>query len=258
MKTWAFIKQISGLVVSAAALAACATTALPIAAVDPDRLIAEAEAADLAAMRAQAAGDLETFAKYLSEDYAYIDLSGNRIGKAQILARREEDKRAIISETSIEDESILLAPGVVMFRGRTDVVSSYYGGLPRPGSTRYSVIWRKEADGQWRMVAAQTTDRIRREYPVKVRAVVPADVLDLYAGTYELETETPLTLVLQARDGRLLATIPGQFEDMEFHPESETRFFAAARPFELVLSEDACSLVLVTFGAETKGLRVVD
>jgi hypothetical protein len=26
----------------------------------------------------------------------------------------------------------------------------------------------------------------------------------------------------------------------------------------LVLSEDACSLVLMTFGAETKGLRVVD
>lgn len=258
MKTLDFIKQLAGMIVSATALAACSTAALSLATVDADLLIAEAEAADLAAMRAQAAGDLETFAKYLSEDYAYIDLSGNRIGKAQILARREEDKRAIISETSSEDESIILAPGVVMFRGRTDVVSSYYGGLPRPGSARYSVIWRKEADGQWRMVAAQTTDRIRREYPVKVRAVVPADVLDLYAGTYELETETPLTLVLEARDGRLLATIPGQFEDMEFHPESETRFFATARPFELVLSKDACSLVLVTFGAETKGLRVVD
>lgn len=258
MKTLDFIKQLAGMIVSATALAACATTAFPIASVDTDLLIAEAEAADLAAMQAQAAGDLETFAKYLSEDYAYIDLSGNRIGKAQILARREEDKRGIISETSSEDESVVLGPGVVMFRGRTDVVSSYYGGLPRPGSTRYSVIWRKEADGQWRMVAAQTTDRIRREYPVKVRAEVPGDVLDLYAGAYELETKTPLTLVLEARDGRLLATIPGQFEDMEFHPESETRFFATARPFELVLSEDACSLVLVTFGAETKGLRVVD
>lgn len=258
MKTLAFIKQIAGLVVSAAVLAACANAAFPVAEVNADRLIAEAEAADLAAMRAQAAGDLETFANYLSEDYAYIDLSGNRIGKAQILARREEDKRGIISETSSEDEAVVLGPGVVMFRGRTDVVSSYYGGLPRPGSTRYSVIWRKEGDGQWRMVAAQTTDRIKREYPVKVRAVVPADVLGLYAGTYVLETETPLTLVLEAREGRLAATIPGQFEDMEFHPESETRFFATARPFELVLSEDACSLVLVTFGGETKGLRVVD
>jgi len=236
-------------------LTGCASVTAPQ---DEAALIAEAESADLAAMRAQAAGDLETFAKYLSEDYAYIDLSGNRIGKAQILARREEDKRGIISETSSEDESVVLGPGVVMFRGRTDVTSSYYGGLPRPGSTRYSVIWRKEADGQWRMVAAQTTDRILREYPVKVRAEVPADVLHLYAGTYELETETSLTLILEAQEGRLLASIPGQFEDMEFHPESETRFFATARPFELVLAEDACSLVLVTFGAETKGLRAVD
>jgi uncharacterized protein (TIGR02246 family) len=236
-------------------LTGCATEPAQL---DDAALIAEAEAADFAAMRAQAEGDLETFAKYLSEDYAYIDLSGNRIGKAQILARREEDKRGIISETSSEDETIVLGPGIVMFRGRTDLVSSYYGGLPRPGSMRYSVIWRKEADGQWRMVAAQSTDRIKREYPVKMRTEVPADVLDLYAGTYVLETETPLTLKLEAGEGRLLATIEGQFEGMEFYPESETRFFATARPFELVLSEDACSLVLMTFGAETKGLRVVD
>jgi uncharacterized protein (TIGR02246 family) len=258
MKMRAFIKQLAGPVVSVTVLAACAGAPLSIAALDPDHLIAEAEAADRAAMQAQGAGDLETFAKYLSEDYAYIDLSGNRIGKAQILARRKEDKRGILSETSSEDEAVVLGPGVVMFRGRTDVVASYYGGLPRPGSTRYSVIWRKEADGQWRMVAAQTTDRIRREYPVKMRADVPGDVLALYAGTYELATETPLTLVLEAGEGRLLATIEGQFEDMEFHPESGTHFFATARPFELVLSEDAFSLVLVTFGAETKGLRVVD
>jgi uncharacterized protein (TIGR02246 family) len=154
------------------------------AGIDEAALIAEAEAADLAAMRAQNSGDLETFANYFSEDYAYLDLSGNRIDKAAMLARRSEDKRTILSETSSEDESIVLAPNVVMFRGRTDVVASYYGGLPRPGSTRYSVIWRKEADGQWRMVAAQTTDRIRREYPVKVRADVGGDVLEHYAGSY--------------------------------------------------------------------------
>ncbi len=236
-------------------LSAC--TSVP-AAQDDAALIAEAEAADIAAMQAQSAGDLETFANYLSEDYVYIDISGNRVGKAQVLARRAEDKRSVISEEPSEDEAIVLAPDVVMFRGRTETLAAYYGGLPRPGSARWSVIWRKEADGQWRMVAAQTTDQIKREYPVKVRAAVPDDVLGLYAGMYELETGSPLTLVLKAEDGRLRATIDGQFEDMEFLPESETQFFATARPFELVLAEDACSLVMVTFGAETKGARIVD
>lgn len=226
--------------------------------VDEAALVAEAEAADLAAMRAQSNGDLETFAKYLSEDYAYIDLSGNRIGKAQILTRRSEDKRSVISETSSEDETIVLAPDVVMFRGRTDVVASYYGGLPRPGSTRYSVIWRKESDGQWRMVAAQTTDRIKREYPVKVKVAISAAVLASLAGPYVLETETPLVLMLKAEDGRLLATIPDQFEDMEFFPESVSKFFATARPFELSFADDGRSLTLITFGAETKGQRAKD
>jgi ketosteroid isomerase-like protein len=239
------------------ALAACASVpaAEPL---DEAALIAEAEAADIAAMQAQNSGDLGAFERYLADDYAYIDLSGNRIGKAQILARRAEDKHAVISETSSEDEAIVLAPNVVMFRGRTDAVTSYYGGLPRPGSTRYSVVWRKGADGQWQMVAAQTTDRIKREYPVKVRAEVAADVLDLYAGTYVLETKTPLTLVLRAEDGRLLATIDDQFTDMDFFPESDTHFFATSRPFELVLSEDACSLTIITFGAGTVGKRIVD
>lgn len=236
-------------------VSACASApALP----DEAALVAEAEAADLAATRAQNARDLETFANFLSEDYAYIDLSGNRIGKAQMLARRTEDKRTVISETSSEDETIVLAPGVVMFRGRTDVVASYYGGLPRPGSTRYSVIWRKEADGQWRMIAAQTTDRIKREYPLKVRAATDDQTLNRHAGTYALETENPLTLVLKAAGGRLLATIPDQFQDMEFFPESETRYFATERPFELVFQADGAGLVLVTFGAETRGARTAE
>lgn len=247
-------KLIGTLTLSVFLLSACATSPLS----DADAIIAEAEAADLAAMRAQNSGDLETFATYLSEDYAYIDISGNRIGKAGILARRSEDRRTLISEEPSEDEAILLAPNVVMFRGRADIVSAYYGGLPRPGSVRWSVIWRKEADGQWRMVAAQTTDRIRREYPVKVRTDVPAETLAYYAGSYTLETQAPLTLKLEAAEGHLLASIEGQFEDMQFFPESETHFFATERPFELRLAEDACSLVLVTFGAETPGKRIVD
>jgi ketosteroid isomerase-like protein len=239
------------------ALAACSSVpgAVPL---DEAALIAEAEAADLVAMRAQNTGDLETFARYLAEDFAYIDLSGNRIGKEQILARRAEDKHAVISEMPSEDEAVVLAPNVVMFRGRTDAVTSYYGGLPRPGSSRYSVVWRKDAGGQWQMVASQTTDRIRREYPVKVRTDVAGDLLDVYAGSYVLETETPLTLRLRADGGRLLASIDGQFTDMVFQPESDTRFFTTERPFEIVMAEDACSLVMVTFGAETVGKRIVD
>lgn len=43
---------------------------------------------------------------------------------------------------------------------------------------------------------------------------------------------------------------------MEFSAESATKFFATARPFELVFANGGRSLTLVTFGAETAGQRV--
>lgn len=105
---------------------------------------------------------------------------------------------------------------------------------------------------------APAIERVAQEHPVRTRVEVGADVLAYYAGSYALETTAPLMMVIEADDGRLLATIAGQFEDLAFFPESETRFFASAQPFELVLSEDACSLTLVTSGAETRGVRVVE
>lgn len=236
---------------AAAMLASCASPA-----VDEEAIIAEAEAADLAAMRAQNAGDLAAFAHFLSDDYAYIDLSGNRVGKAQILARRAEDRRTVIESSDSEDEAILLSPTVVMFRGRTDGVSSYYGGLPRPSSVRYSVVWRKEADGAWRMIAAQTTDRISREYPVKARIDLSPEQFAAFEGDWRLDTPEPLVISFSAVADRLLARIDGQFENIAFFADGPASFFALERPFELRFSEDASTLTLVTWGRETAGMRL--
>jgi len=106
------------------------------------------------------------------------------------------------------------------------------------------------------MVAAQTTDWTKREYLVEVRVDFADSVLKQYAGSYVIETETPLSFVLKSGKGRLLATIPDQFEDMEFFAESEMKFFATAPPFELVFTDGGRSLTPVMFGAETKGQRV--
>ena len=80
MNTLDVIRRAAGLIVLAGLLAACAVTDVQSTA-DDAAMIAEAEAADLAAMRAQNSGDLEAFANYLSEDYAFCrrwrDLGGD-------------------------------------------------------------------------------------------------------------------------------------------------------------------------------------
>ncbi len=257
-------------ILSAAVLLLSLVAVSPTGALSPEMnadeaIIAEAEAADIAAMKAQDSGDLETFASYISDDYVYIDLSGNRVDKQMILTRRTEDKHAWIEQSASEEEAIVLAPTVVLLRGRTDGVSSYYGGLPRPASGRYSVIWRKEQDGRWRMVASQSTDRIKREYPVKSQINLNSDALAQFAGDYVLATKTPLTI--RVRVGRaslgggsasnaLLASIPGEFDDMEFYPDGAASFFATKRPFELRFAPSGDALTLTTWGLETAGERV--
>jgi len=121
----------------------CVLTACAFVPSAPDQaaLIAEAEVADLASMRAQNSGDPGTLAQYLAEDYAYIHISGNRIGKAQMLARRAKDTRKMISEASSEEETIAPGPNAVMFWRRTYCAAASYGGLPRSGSSRYFAIW---------------------------------------------------------------------------------------------------------------------
>lgn len=215
----------------------------------------EAQAAQLRLQAAIADGDLAALAELAAVDFAYIDMSANRIGRDVVLRRRERDQRVTASETLSEFETIVLSPSVVLIRSKSESVAHYYGKLPRSGWGRDSMIWRKDGDGVWRIVHAQVTPGVNREYPVKERVDLPVSAMSRFNGVWSLEVEGGQTLVIRAGPGKLLVTSPGHFEDFEFFPEGPTRFFAIERPWELNFADDATALALVTWGSETKGVR---
>lgn len=223
---------------------------------DRTRIMAELKEADDRYGATQAAGDLKAFAELLSEDYLYIDISGNRVTKATLLDRREGDKRVPVEMKSSEQEMTILAPTVVLQRGREDVLDEYFGGLPRWGSTRFSALWVKEADGKWRVRGEQVTRLNQPKEGASVRVTVDPAAVARLAGSYTLATRKPLMLQLTAQGDTLRATIPDGFKDMVFYPAAPDRFFAAERDFELRFAPDATGLTFVSWGNDTAAKRV--
>ncbi len=230
-------------------------SALPAALPADTSILAEAKAADAALIAAQSRNDLKAMAEMIADDYAYIDVTGNRVGKAQLLSRREGDKLSLSEMVDSEEEAIVLSPATVLLRGKSAGTALYFGGLPRKGATRWSAIWRKDGDGRWRVVAEQTTV-IDEGGPKKARATLkPADVAP-HAGRWTLATRTPMAMTLVAEGDTLKASIPGQFTDMIFLPESPGVFFNTLRPFELHFAKNGKSLKMITWGETTPGTRI--
>lgn len=231
------------------------TLAAPLYAEADNPVLGEAQAADAAMMAAQSRGDLKAMAEMIADDYAYIDVSGNRVGKAKLLSRREGDHLSLSEMTDSEDEAIMLSPVTVLLRGKSEGTAYYFGGLPRKGATRWSAIWRKDADGRWRVVAEQTTviQQPQVDPPVVVR---PADEVARHAGTWRLSTRKPMDMTLKAEGGGLKASIAGQFEGMVFMPSGPGVYFNSLRPFELRFAPDGKSMTFRSWGSETPGARI--
>lgn len=220
------------------------------------RSIAEVERAELRLKQAIRDNDVAVLAELASDDLAYLDISGGRVPKSVLIARREKDDRHTGSEIESEREVIALSPTVVLIRARSDTVATYYGGLPRAGWGRDSWIWRKEADGQWRVVHAQATRGVVNDFPVKVRVTLPSEAVSRFAGSYLLEDAGHQTLVLRADKDELHASLAGHLDDMRFQPDGERTFFATERAWELRFDAEANHITVVTWGVETKGVRV--
>jgi ketosteroid isomerase-like protein len=218
-------------------------------------VLVEAKAADAAYMAATSKGELEVMADFIAEDYVYIDVEGNRIDKAKLFSRRDGDHLSMADMVDSENEAIVLSPVTVLLRGKTTGTAYYFGGLPRTGSTRWSAIWRKDADGKWRVVAEQTTVVADQpKYPPAI--ALPSDEIAIYAGTWRLATRTPMDLTLSADAGALKASIAGQFDDMLFQPSARGIFFNTLRPFELRFAPDGTTMTFVSWGIETTGTRI--
>lgn len=229
--------------------------AAPVHAQTENPILAEAKAADAAYMAATSSGDLKTMADFIAEDYAYIDVNGDRIDKAKLFSRREGDHLSMSEMVDSENEAVVLSPVTVLLRGKTSGTAYYFGGLPRPGTTRWSAIWRKDADGKWRVVAEQTTVVPEpHKYPKPV-SLPPAEVAG-HAGRWRLATKTPMDMTLKAENGALKASIAGQFTDMLFQPSAPGVYFNTLRPFELRFAPDGKAMAFVTWGSETAGSRI--
>lgn len=227
----------------------------PLHAQTGNPILAEAQAADAAYMAATSSGDLKTMAEFIAEDYAYIDVNGDRVDKAKLFSRREGDKLSMSEMVDSENEAVVLSPVTVLLRGKTSGTAYYFGGLPRPGTTRWSAIWRKDADGKWRVVAEQTTVVSEpHRYPNAV--ALAASEVATHAGTWRLATQNPMDMTLKAEGSTLKASIAGQFADMLFQPSAPGVYFNTLRPFELRFAADGKSMTLVTWGSETAGIRI--
>lgn len=222
---------------------------------DDAALIAEVRARDEALAAAHARGDMATYTAGLSKQYAYIDLGGKRVDANRLATRRENDRRRVVSSTESEDEAVVVAPGVVLLRGVTRTESTYYGGLPRAGASRWSALWAREADGVLRLVAETATPIRETEALPFTEVPQPRATLEACVGDWLLATTPPLQLGVRPGDGALVAQLAGETVSWTFRPASATHLFATDRPFELRCDDGGRAITFVTWGIATKATR---
>lgn len=237
------------LLITALTVAACAGSW-------SNQVIEEVTQAEQRYAELEGAGDVEAQFDLMADDYVYIDVSGKRIGKEELMARRAGDERRS-SELELSDLEVLpIAPDAALTRGRWDSRSLYYGGLPRVSASRYMALWRKR-DGRWLLVADQTTPIAERSTVVRERVGLAAERLAALAGRYRLETAEPLEVELEATADALALAIPGHLDEpLAFFPSAPDRFFSVERPWELEFGSDGEEIVLATWGEPTRGRRV--
>ena len=226
-----------------------------LASASDDPVLAAVFARDVELQAANGRGDREAYRAGLSKDYVYIDISGQRVTVDTLDARRAEDHRRVVSSESLEEEAIRLSDNVVLLRGLERSVATYYGGLPRVSSSRWSALWVREDDSVWRLVA-DTATLVRDENMLPfVHMPQPEATLVALAGRWHLATDPPMQLHLSAQDGELIGSLEGQPTRFHFRPASATHYIASNRPFELRFSDGGQGLELVTWGTPTAATR---
>jgi len=231
-------------------------TTLAVASDDP--ILAAVMARDAELQAANGRGDREAYRAGLSKDYVYIDIAGQRVTVDMLDARRAEDHRRVVSSESSEEETIRVSDSVVLLRGLERSVATYYGGLPRVSSSRWSALWVREDDGVWRLLA-DTSTPVRGEDSLPfVHVPQPEATLAALAGHWRLATDPPMALHLSAEDGELIGSLEGYQARFPFQPASATHYFATNRPFELRFSDDGQHVDLVTWGTATAATRVTE
>lgn len=192
----------------------------------------------------------------LSDDYVYIDISGNRVTKKQLMARRDGDKRVSIENKASQLEVVPINEQYALARGKWEGRSIYYGGLPRTSSSRYMALWQKK-EGKWQILADQVTPIGQQKLIERQETPINPHSLKRYTGTFRLETKPPLKIHLSVAKGNLQLLIPGELDEgMAFYPSNNSLFFSKERPWEIRFFQNANTLTFVSWGIETDGNRI--
>ncbi|MCA0395676.1 MAG: nuclear transport factor 2 family protein [Proteobacteria bacterium] len=223
---------------------------------DPAIAAVMAREAEVAA--AHGRGDLAAYRAGLSRHYVYVDVGGKRVTADMLEARRGADQRRVVSSETGEEEALRVSEDVVLLRGLDHSLASYYGGLPRASTTRWTSVWVREEDGVWRVVSETATPVRENDALPFVHVPQSADTVSALAGRWRLATTPTLELQLDAKDGALVGRLAGQSVAWTFRPASASHWFAAERPFELRFAADGTSLQLLTWGTSTAGERLPD
>lgn len=228
--------------------------AAPPDAIDP--VISEVKARDAELAAAHGRGDMATYLQGLSNRYAYVDVGGRRVTPDTLATRRSNDQLRQVASESSEEEAIRVADDVVLLRGLEKARFTYFGGLPREGSTRWTALWAREEDRQWRLVAETATPVTSDAGLPFTPSTQPASMLRARQGRWSLALPTPMVLGLTAEAGKLIGRLDGHDLEITFVPASPTHFFAVERPFELRFAGDGKTLTLVTWGIPTAARRL--
>lgn len=241
--------------IAAALLSQALTPALAAEAADP--VIAEVKARDAELSAAHGRGDMATYLQGLSRHYVYIDVGGRRVTAEKLAVRRGNDQLRQVASETLEEESLRVSDSVVLLSGLERASFTYFGGLPRQGSTRWTALWAREEDGQWRLVA-ETATPVTGDAGLPFTPVrLPEPAVQARQGLWQLSLPQVMQLKLTAEGGRLIGTLEGQSLRLTFVPASTTHYYALERPFELRFdTADRQHLTLLTWGIETSARRV--
>jgi uncharacterized protein (TIGR02246 family) len=105
-------------------------------------------------MAALQAADVEKYSSAYAEDAVVLPPHSPEItGREAIRARISAGLKEIAVEQTIQDEEhVLMSPGWMVERGRyVFEVSPRSGGPEREEAGNFLIIWKREADGQWKI-----------------------------------------------------------------------------------------------------------
>lgn len=142
------------LVLAAGACASQEEAAAPVAAIDESAIRDTIEAREREWSAAFRAGDATAVANMYTEDGAQVEPSGEwRRGREAIAAgmKQQLDTLNVTMREDVPEEIIVAGDYVIEIGQYKYAATTKVGNNAVSSSGRYMVVWRKDADGQWRI-----------------------------------------------------------------------------------------------------------